>query len=481
MTKIKTDQKFKTQPEKRLFLLFLSPQQFFPSPLRSLLAYFEANSWFSLVNLNPNLYNASSQLALDYSPIIYQWQLPDLSIESITITVIPQADSTHLLCWDLGTTKVAEYLIGSQSTPEVMDGLKKFLRAGLNMTARVAALTYESEPNRDIQLSLVDYINFSLSQLPILLSSRFSLTPKLTCLADDERALISTEENPVFVTNPLPLNLSVGDSYCSVWIDEEEENYYLLPNSLVLPGGNFPIRNYLSSDLKNINQNEIEQYAITQEQANEFIADELEQSWSSAMVYINDWISNQATTANIDRAQKFHFTGSEAEWAEIISECLEITESQIQQNPQLIGERVQELVSQFQNLLADDQSVSPEAKSSAQKTMVKIQNILNSHGIELGNTLEQLTTNVRRLDEIADSANSEQIDRLRHIVNLLADPKTDSSNWGAMLTTLISSYQQPEEDNQEIDYAKSAKDAVKQAAEKYPLPSISFEDLLKFE
>ena len=480
MNDLKTSLNHSPQPEKRLFLLFLSPQQFFPSPVRSLLKYFEANSWFPLLELNPNLHNASSQLTLDYCPLIYRWLLPDGSQETITISVIPQADSTNLLCWDLGAANVAEYLVGSQAKPEVIEGLKNLLLAGLNMTSRVAALTYESEPNQELQLSIVDYINFSLSRLPIILGSRFGLTPQLTCLADDERALLSTEDNPVFVVNPLPLNLEEICCY-SVWADETGANYYRLPTSLVSPVADFSLRNCLSSQVKRVDRQDIEQYALAQGQAQDYLADELEQSVASAMAYLNDWITDQATTVNLNPSPKVGFTGSEADWAQIIGECLEVTESQIAQNPQLIEERVKELLIQFHNLIADDESVSTEARESAQKTAVKLQNILTSHGFKLDNTLEQLTANVRKLNALGRSGqNSEQSERLRRTLAFLSERNTNDNTLEAIITVMTNAYEELRGDKpQPPDYVESARNTVQKVTEKYPLPSLSFDDLFK--
>ena len=472
----------------RLFLLFLSPQPFLPNPIRSLLSYFEEHSFFPLVEYSSNLYTASSSLALDYHPLVYQWQLPDGRLEKVTITIIPNNDSTYLLCWDLGSFDTAEYLIGSKTNPDIISSLKEILRAGSYMSnSQIAALTYESLPNQDVRLSIVDYINFSLAELPIILSSRFGLSPSVTCVADDDLALFSTEENPVFVPRPLPYESLKPEPDFSVWTDSKNNEYYKLPNSLILPVADFPIRNCLTSLSKLVDRRELEKYTLTVEEANKYLVPKFEQSLQSAMDYVNDFITSQATAANVERTKKLDRTISKANWTQIICECLGITGLQIQQNPQLIEERIKELLLQFQNLITDNKLRDESAKDSAKATALKIQNVLNAHGFELGDSIEQLVSQIGQslIDSQTDNQSEENI-QLQQAISFFAEVNLAENDLETIMQEIANKYQElwgngdlkTDLVENQTEYTKSAKKLVREVTEKYPLPTFSFDDLL---
>ena len=472
---------------KRLFLLFLSSQAFSSNPIRSLLIYFEEHSFFPLINYSSNLYTASSSLALDYYPLVYQWRLPDGRVEKVTITIIPNGDS-YLLCWDLGSFDVAEYLIGSKTNLDIISALKEMLRGGSYMSnSKIAALTYESIPNQDVQLSIVDYINFSLARLPIILSSRFGLSPSVTCVADEDLALFGTEENPVFIYHPLPYESLELEPNFSIWSDSKNDEYYKLPNSLILSVGDFSIYNRLSSLSKQVDRREIEKYTLTVEEANNYLIPEFEQSLQSAMDYVNNFIADRANTADIERAKKLDRTISKADWTQIICECFGVTNSQIQQNPELIEERIKKLLLQFQNLITNNQSVDKSARNSAKATVVKIQNVLNVHGFELGDSVEQLIDRIGQSSLIngrTDNQSEEDI-RLQEAISFFAEINLAQNNLETIVEQIAEKYQELWGDRTETElmddraeYTESARKLVREATEQHPLPNFSFEDLL---
>lgn len=469
-------------------MLFASPQQFLANPVRSLLKRFESNSIFPLVEYSSNLYTASSLLVNDYQPIVYQWQLPDGKIEPVTVSIIDRANSAYLLCWDLGTSDTAEYLIGSQATPTIVEKLGKMLRAGSYMSnSKVAALTYESSPDRDIQLKIVDEIYFSLSQLPILLSSRFCLSPSVTCIAHDDSALFSTDDNPVYVSQTLPLDLSKSEPDFSVWLDESTASYYKIANSAVLSVGDKLLRNCLSSLTVKVEELELTPYAIAEEVASQYLETEFKESFDSAVASIGGWVSDRATGANIEQTKELSSTLSEIDWIEVFRKCLGVTELQIEQKPQLLEQRIKELLTQWQNLIADDESVSLEAKVSARQTLVRIQSVLGSYNLELADSIGQLADNLQQLsadkDLLMRSPEGGQLEQVKIFFSSLnlADDGIET-----VMTKIIDQYQELENDNS-LNLKKSniktedstvIKNIVREVEHDYPLPIFIFDDLL---
>ena len=487
MTDTYSNQQYSSK-SKRLFLLFLSPEPFSSNPIRSLLIYFEEHSFFPLIKYSSNLYTASSSLALDYYPLVYQWRLPDGRVEKVTISIIPNGN-TYLLCWNLGSFDVAEYLIGSKTNLDIISGLKEMLRGGSYMSnSQVAALTYESIPNQDVRLSIVDYINFSLAKLPIILSSRFCLSPSFTCVADKDLALFSTEENPVFIPRPLPYESLELEPDFSIWSDLKNDKYYRLPNSLILSVADFFIYNCLSSLNKRVDRKELEKYALTVEEANNYLVPEFEQSLQLVVDYVNDFITDRATTANVERTKKLDRTISKADWTQIICECLSVTSWQIQHNPELVEKRIKKLLLQFQNLIKNNQSVDRSARDSAKATVVKIQNVLNSHGFELGDSVEQFVDLFEQFSSIGDRTNdrSEENIRLEQAISFFAEIDLAQNNLETIVEQIANRYRElwgnrdSEIDltDSQAEYTKSARKIVREVTEQHPLPNFSFDDLL---
>ena len=475
------------QKENRLFVLFAAPQQFLANPVRSLLKYFESNSIFSLVGYNPNLYTASSCLVNDYQPINYQWQLPDGKVEPVSISIIAQADSAYLLCWDLGTSNTAEYLIGSQATPAIAKKLGEMLRAGSYMSnSKVAALTYESSPNQDIQLNIVDEIYFSLSKLPIILSSRFCLSPSVTCIGYDDSALFSTDNNPVFTPRQLPLALSTSQTDFSIWLDESTASYYKIDNSTVFSVGDRLLRNCFSSSTKQVEAIELEPYAITDEAASHYLEAEFKESFDSAVTLIGDWIGDRTTANSIEQTKELNSTLLKVDWIEVFQECLGVSELQIEQNPKLLEERIKEFLTHVQNLITDDKSVSQAAKTSARQTLDRIQSVLSSHNPELADSVGQLADNLPQLslpgDLSARSPNSE----LLKVTTFFSSLDLTDEGIETITNKIISQYQELWNDDslnllkqdRLSEDLRTSEDIVREVEQQYPLPTFSFEDLL---
>ena len=465
--------------EKRLFMLFVSSQQFSSSLVRSLLTYWESNPIFPLVKHSPNLYAVADLITSDYQPIVYHWRLPDNQIEPITLAIIPQADSTYLLCWDLGSSDVAEYLIGSESTPSTVARLSKMLRAGLYLTgSRVAAITYEPSPNQNIQLQIVDEIHFALSSLPVMLSSRFALSPAVTCIGHEDRNLFCTDDRPVFTPQPLPVESLDPEPSYSIWVDDLE-NYYRLPEEMVLPSGDKSLRNCLSALNKQLDSGELEQYAITQEAASGYLEIDIEQSIESATALINDWL-RQAGANNSDTTKLPFADLSASDWTKIVGDCLGVSQLQIQQNPQLVEARVKQLLSSLQTLVTGEGSDLDEARRSISQTAVRIQNVLRSYGLELGESIEQLT---QSQDLVARLSENEQFQRLRTFLSSL-NLANESETIIAEIVALDRELWSDEQDNsrhsneQQLPL-KSAKDIVREVESQHPLPTFNFDDLLQ--
>ena len=160
----------------RLFVLFVSPQPFFGNSILSLLIYAEEHLFLTVTeSTDSSIFDRAYLLADDYHPMVFQHQWFYERAWSPTVSIIPQANSNYVLCWDFGTETNARHL--SFLIPNLCNLQRMYL-----FDAAAAALTYESQPNVDTKLWANRIADFE--RLPLAFGSRLKFNPARTCMAN---------------------------------------------------------------------------------------------------------------------------------------------------------------------------------------------------------------------------------------------------------------------------------------------------------
>lgn len=281
-------------------------------------------------------------------------------------------------------------------------------------------------------------------------------------------------------------NNSKEEPKISVWCDVKTDDYYALPDSFALSGGNVTLRNCLSSKLAESDSDQLQPYLIERETAIEYVAREIENGTPEIVHYINTFTNTPIEKAQKDRSSQIESTLIGADWAQILSDCLELTPEQIENYPQLFERRLYSLVTSFINAIGESSLVAPKDRAEALLKAVKIQDILDSHGIDIGNALELAISYFNYFYLYReDTVNSEDL------VSKIADLKSSNNSQESletMMKTIVEKYQHwsqknlddsAKESNERIQ--KSVQKTFQETLEEYPLPSFSFEDLLMDE
>ncbi len=264
----------------------------------------------------------------------------------------------------------------------------------------------------------------------------------------------------------------------SVWREERDvsPSYYGVPNSVVLSSGNTVIRNCLSLELKSVIKEELQPYQITPETASEYLSDFITTNTASVTSYMQNLVAETSQKTDKEKIKNLDSALKKADWAKIISECLELTPGQIEQNPQLFKTKLQEFLTGLLDSINNTSSSILEPKNAI---FNQIQKVLSSHNIELGNSLEQLIGLLQRFIQDDSYASTDKAE-LRKELQSLSQINRDELD----VETIISKYEalgmeEAETNSDDSEYNQKIDKAFQDIVEDYPLPSFDFDDLLK--
>lgn len=264
----------------------------------------------------------------------------------------------------------------------------------------------------------------------------------------------------------------------SVWREERDvsPSYYGVPNSVVLSSGNTVIRNCLSLELKSVIKEELQPYQITPETASEYLSDFITTNTASVTSYMQNLVAETSQKTDTEKIKNLDSALKKADWAKIISECLELTPGQIEQNPQLFKTKLQEFLTGLLDSINNTSSSILEPKNAI---FNQIQKVLSSHNIELGNSLEQLIGLLQRFIQDDSYASTDKAE-LRKELQSLSQINRDELD----VETIISKYEalgmeEAETNSDDSEYNQKIDKAFQDIVEDYPLPSFDFDDLLK--
>ena len=269
-----------------------------------------------------------------------------------------------------------------------------------------------------------------------------------------------------------------------VWRDVKTDAYYALPEEFALLGGDVTIRNCFSCSLASAKKDRLRPYLIDRETAVEYLVEKIEKSTPKIVHRINNLGNTIKLEATKDRYREIKSNVNDANWTQILIECLDLTPIQVENYPQLFEQRLYSLVMSFINAIGENSRVSPQERADALLKAVKVQLVLANHGIDIGDAVEILVSYLNyfylyREDTVSSPDNEE-------LLSKIADLKSGNNSQESleiMIKTIIEKSQHwsqaPSEDSAQESQpiSQSVQEYFQEMSEEHPLPSFSFEDL----
>ena len=274
------------------------------------------------------------------------------------------------------------------------------------------------------------------------------------------------------------------ESY-SVWSDVKTDDYYALPE-FVLSGGDVTLRNCFSGELREVNSERLQPYLIDRETAIEYLVNKIEKSTPEIVDHIKNFGNTIKLEAKKDRYREIESNLKDADWTQILIECLDLTPIQVENSTQLFEQRLYSMVMSFINAIGENSLVSPKEQADAVLKAVKVQSVLANHGIDINNAVEILVSYLNDFhlyqENTVSSPDNEEL------LSKIADLKSGNNSQESleiMIKTIIDSSQhwsqeKPSKSAQESQerISQSVQESFQEMSEEHPLPSFSFEDLL---
>ena len=468
--------------KKRLLLNFLSDSGIYSNSLRSFLKHFQSSDIpFQLLEFPDNLYTISERLAEDCQRHIAQWQLPDNSIHPITIAFYIQENESNIFTIDFGDATVAKYLIGKNATDEAIAWLKDLLATGGRMMSPDCAfLSWEENPNKTTLARLETGI-LSLDSLPLMLWSNailpLELSSKLPTCWQAER---QWDGAWLIIQDFLP-NPNFQEILFSLWTSEKNENeteYFLIPDNKVIPSGDFVISN-LNDFSKSVDPAAIIPFAIAFEEAQVYLGEQIEGSIFQAQAVLSDWIKSVVDSQTSEKL-------TEESLSEIIADLMGITIEEAEKNPNAVREGLQRLFIEIKEVIDCSLSDDPSKLEIARSRMKQVGAILTSRGIDSGEVVTKFPDNLNLIKDTESPQNREVIAFLQELSTKIGQNSDNSSlDVEKIIRSMTNSYQglmrtETEEEaraKREKEYKQRVEQIFEEAFEKYPMPSLDFDDL----
>ena len=269
-----------------------------------------------------------------------------------------------------------------------------------------------------------------------------------------------------------------------VWRDVKTSDYYALPEEFALSGGDVTIRNCFSCELASAKKDRLRPYLIDRETAVEYLVEKIEKSTLEIVHRINNLGNTIKLEVTKDRYRKIKSNVNDANWTQILIECLDLTPIQVKNSTQLFEKRLYSLVMSFINAIGENSRVSPQERADALLKAVKVQDVLANHGIDIGDAVEILVSYLNYFylyrENTVSSPDNEKL------LSKIADLKSGNNpqeSLEIMIKTIIEKSQQwsqiPSEDSTQESQriSQSVQEFFQEMIEEHPLPSFSFEDL----
>ncbi|HAG83088.1 MAG TPA: hypothetical protein DCL61_18480 [Cyanobacteria bacterium UBA12227] len=466
-----------------LLITFLSPTPFYSNPVRSFLHYLQKKTSSSLqfINFPKNLYTASEILVKDYQPLTASLQLPQGIQHPAVIAITPTQNDSFMLTLDLGSDGITSQLVGEEADNASMTWLIDILSTGGRMTrADCAFVSLDTQANQTTKIR-ADYGRLYLDEMPLML---WTTVPVFEDISNHfaEAWITEQQSDGAFLIRPQqPLENRTTQTQYSLWIDVTQTRYFLIPHTQKIPDGNFPIYN-LDGEQKDVAIAAIASFEITQKQAKAHLETEINQAIEQAKNTLFHTI-----TLSIGKSPET--VRPTTTLSELIAVLLGVSIDELADKPELAKVGLENIITAFKNVIKASLSQDQNQLDLVRQQMRSWQTILENHGIDLGQLLEQFPDQLNDLHLSTESAASihQMTSKLRKLADQIDQPSDNKErNFTDAITNFVKNYreifgQENEAQKQERlqqEYRKMADKAIVESLSQYPMPSLKFEDLL---
>ncbi len=469
-----------------LFITFLSPTPFYSNPVRSFLHYLQkkTSSSFQFINFPKNLYTASEILVKDYQPLRISLQLAQGIQHPAVIAITPTQNDSFMLTLNLSGDDISRQLVGGETDDITINWLIDILSTGGRMTrADCAFVSLDTQANQTTK-ARVEYGKLNLEKLPIMLWTTAPLSEIISDLTADAWKVEQQSDGAwLIIPQQLPEHRNTKDTEdkTSLWIDITQTHYFLIPYTQELPGGNFPIYN-LDGEQKDVAIAAIASFEITQEQAKAHLETEINQAIEQAK-------NTLFHTITLSIGQSPETVRPTTNISELIAVILGVSIDELADKPELAKVGLENIITAFKNVIKASLSQDQNQLDLVRQQMRSWQTILENHGIDLGQLLEQFPDQLHSLHLSTESSASihQMTSKLRKLADQIDKPSDNKDqNFTDAITNFVKNYrelfgQENEAQKQEKlqqEYRKMADKAIAESLSQYPMPSLKFEDLL---
>lgn len=470
--------------DKKLFLSFISNWEIYSNELRSFLEYFQNSDLpFQLVDFPSNLYRTSEKLTEDNLGFTAKWKLPNDTLSKIIVSLITSEENLTILTFELGKNEVADYLLGKKGTNNNITWLRDLMAAGgIMMGTKCVQLSLEERANKTVGSKLEDGFLY-LEEIPLMLWTSAFLSPQIENLKDNFwRTEFQWDGAWLLIQNKLPRG-DYDRPSSSVWIKEGEiMRYFLIPDNIILAEGDTLVRNIEDKSIE-VDEKVIARFEVSEETAKFHTQNQIQNSIAQSLTILDDLILNSQNTESSSSSNLI----SENKKAEILVALLGMTKEEAENNPDTVKAGFINLLKQFKEIVSNSVSNDKNRLETANLKTKEINSILAERGIDTKGILEQFSNNLQTLSSQQSKNFKPFIDRLDLLCSRLETTSSNSKEQriDEIIKSVNESYQKlfkqgnPEEiqTKQQEKYREIAKQSIKKAREKHPMPSLNFEDL----
>jgi len=268
-----------------------------------------------------------------------------------------------------------------------------------------------------------------------------------------------------------------------LWFNSHHSRYFLIPDSHDILSGDFIIYNLNNKKIK-VDRPVLIPFEITQSEAQSYLQNEINQAIEDAKNALSNMI---AFSIEKESQPPQSSTKPQTTILELVAALLDITPQELQNNPTRVQGGIQNLLTEFKEII--DSSLSEDAAKIelARQQMRSLQTILKAQGVNLGETLENLP---ERLHDLYFSKTptpylQELTVKLRNFADKL-DSAAIKQNLGEAMIIIVNNYYEvfgnedelKEKQRREQEYKQLAEDAIAQSLKDFKMPSLDFRDLL---
>ncbi|MBD2673876.1 hypothetical protein H6G47_08285, partial [Aphanizomenon flos-aquae FACHB-1416] len=195
-------------------------------------------------------------------------------------------------------------------------------------------------------------------------------------------------------------NLSHLDQNLSLWINANQNKYFLIPINEMIPNGDFLVSTILG-EVKTVDINAISPFEITETEAQQYLETEIKQGLEDIEIPLVEIIeSSFSQKPQIDNDEEFII--------DLISKITNISPQEIKNNPELAKLGLEKFMQQFKEILDNSLTDNSSQLQQSHQQIQPLQNVFIEHGIDMGDLLTKFPENLQKI-RTSSNSNSQEI------------------------------------------------------------------------